>query len=150
MLFLLFQLGRDRYALDARSIAAVLPLVSIAPIPQTPPSVAGLLNHRGRHVPVVDLSQALLGRPALRRLGTRIVLVNCPGEGDAPQLLGLIAEGATGTLRCEPGDFVASGVRSPHLGPVATYKDGVAQWVGIDQLLSPSLRELLFHPPTQH
>jgi chemotaxis-related protein WspB len=150
VLFLLFQLGQDRYALDASTIAAVLPLVSILPIPQMPPAVAGLLNHRGTPIPVIDLSQALLGRPALRRLGTRIVLVNYASDSGAPQLLGLIAEGATGTLRREPADFVQSGVSAPHLGPVARYEGGLAQWVGVNQLLPASVRDLLFRLPTQH
>jgi chemotaxis-related protein WspB len=39
MLFLLLELGRDRYALDARQVAEVLPLVDITRLPQAPPSV---------------------------------------------------------------------------------------------------------------
>ena len=76
MLFLLFQLGRERYALEAGQVAAVLPLLSIKEIPQAPPAVAGLCNYRGRPVPVIDLSELTLGRPAQSRLSTRIVLVH--------------------------------------------------------------------------
>ena len=36
MLFLLFELGTDRYALDALQIAEVLPLVAIKRIPRAP------------------------------------------------------------------------------------------------------------------
>ena len=41
MLFLLFQLGRERYALEAGQVAAVLPLLNIMGIPQAPRAVAG-------------------------------------------------------------------------------------------------------------
>ena len=34
MLFLLFQLGEDRYALDTGRVIEVLPLVAITPIPR--------------------------------------------------------------------------------------------------------------------
>ncbi len=149
MLFLLFQLGEVRYALDARQIAAVLPLVGVVQIPQSPPAVAGILDYRGAPVPVIDLSQVLLGRPALRRLHTRIVLVHFPDDSGAMHLLGLIAERATEALRREPTEFTASGVSAPHLGPVATDERGLAQRIEVNQLLPASLRDLLFQQPVQ-
>ena len=50
MLFLLFELGTDRYALDARQIAEVLPLVAITQFPQMSPAVSGVFNYRGAPV----------------------------------------------------------------------------------------------------
>ena len=47
MLFLVFQLGQDRYALDTGTVAEVLPLVEITPIPLAPAGMAGLFNYRG-------------------------------------------------------------------------------------------------------
>ncbi len=94
MLFLVFELARDRYALDVSQVAEVLPLVAIKQIPQAPPAVAGILNYRGAPVPVIDVSQLTLGRPAERRLSTRIVLVHYPDADGQTRLLGLIAERA--------------------------------------------------------
>ena len=147
MLFLLFQLGDDRYALNASQVAEVLPLVSLKQIPQTPPAVAGIFDFRGNPVPVIDLSQMALGRPAQHRLSTRIILVNYPDSHGEKHFLGLIAERVTETMRGEPSDFVASGVdndAAPYLGPVATDSRGVIQWVEVGQLLTPALRDLLF------
>jgi chemotaxis-related protein WspB len=149
MLFLLFQLGESRYALDARQVAAVLPLVAVVQIPQSPPALAGILNYRGAPVPVIDLSQVLLGRPALRRLHTRMVLVHYPDGSGTTHLLGLIAERATETLHRDATEFTASGVSLPHLGPVATDQRGLAQRIEIDQLLPASVRDLLFRQPLQ-
>ncbi len=64
MLLLVFQLGNDHYALDAAQIAEVMPLVDITRIPQAPAGVAGMFDCRGVPVPVVDLSQLMLGRSA--------------------------------------------------------------------------------------
>jgi len=148
MLFLLFELGRERYALDVRQVAEVLPLLAITPIPQAPAAVAGVLNFRGAPVPVIDLSQLTLCRPAERRLSTRIVLVHYPdGAGDT-RLLGLIAERATQTVRREPADFVPSGVTSvgaPYLGPVAADARGLLQWIDVQTLLPPAVRDALFN-----
>src|SRR3954452_23926543 len=106
MLFLLFKLGADRYALEASRVVEVLPLLELKKIPQAPKGFAGVFNYRGRPVPAVDLCQLSLGQPAAERLSTRIILIYCPDARVQEQLLGLIAKGATETLRKEPGDFV--------------------------------------------
>jgi chemotaxis-related protein WspB len=149
MLFLLFELGHDRYVLDVRQVAEILPLLAITRIPQAPAAVAGVMNFRGAPVPVIDVSQLTLGRPAERRLSTRIVLVHYPDATGGTRLLGLIAERATQTLRREPADFVPSGVTSegaPYLGPVAADARGLLQWIDVTTLLPPAVRDALFNP----
>jgi chemotaxis-related protein WspB len=150
MLFLVFELARDRYVLDVSQVAEVLPLVGIKQIPQAPPGVAGILNYRGAPVPVIDVSLLTLGRPAERRLSTRIVLVHYPGADGQTRLLGLIAERATQTVRHEEKDFVESGVTSDgasYLGPVATDARGLLQWIDVRTLLPTSVRDVLFTQP---
>jgi chemotaxis-related protein WspB len=150
VLFLVFELARDRYVLDVSQIAEVLPLVAIKQIPQAPPAVAGVLNYRGAPVPVIDLSQLTLGRPAERRLSTRIVLVHYPDARGGTRLLGLIAEKATHTVRREETDFIASGVTSEgaaYLGPVAPDAHGLLQWLDAGTLLPASVRDMLFRQP---
>ena len=147
MLFLVFELARDRYVLDVSQVAEVLPLVDIRQMPQAPPAVAGILNYRGAPVPVIDVSQLTLGRPAERRLSTRIILVHYPDADGQMRLLGLIAERATQTVRHEEKDFVASGVTSDgasYLGPVIADARGLLQWLDVRTLLPPSVRDVLF------
>lgn len=147
MLFVLFQLGRDRYALEAARLAEVLPLVRLKALPQAAKGIAGVLDYRGAPVPVVDLSALALGRPAASRMGTRLLMARCTDHQGAPRLLGLIAEQATETLRCEPGEFVATGVAStgaPYLGPIKVSAQGMIQWIEPDRLLSQEVKEALF------
>src|SRR5947209_2653698 len=132
MLFLLFQLGKDRYALEASRVIEVLPLLELKSIPQAPRGVAGVFNYRGRPVPVVDLSELALGQPAGERLSTRIIVVNYPDDSGHDQPLGLIAEHATEIIRRESRDFVEPGVNvgaPPYLGPVLMDGQGAIQWV---------------------
>ena len=149
MLFLLFQLGEDRYALEAGRVAEVLPLVAVTAIPQAPEGVAGLLNYRGAPVPAIDLSQLTIGRPARRRLNTRVILVHLPEADGETRLLGLIAERVTETVRRDPADFVTSGVtsdRAPYLGRVATDERGLVHWIDVEKLLPHAVRVALFAP----
>src|SRR5689334_6959105 len=108
MLFLLIQLGKDLYALDAREITEVVPMVRIKTIPQAPHGIAGAIQFRGAPVPVVDLGLLTLGEPTRQALSTRIVLANYRAAGP-DRLLGLMAAKATDTIRREPEEFTATG-----------------------------------------
>jgi chemotaxis-related protein WspB len=147
MLFLLFRLGKDRYALPATQVVEVLPMLAVKQIPQAPPAVRGAFDFRGRPVPLVDLTQMALGVPAREQLSTRIVLVDYPDGAGGTRLLGLLAEQVTETLRRHPEEFRDSGVElpdAPWLGPVASDDSGLVQRVEVGQLLTPAVRALLF------
>jgi len=151
MLFLLFGLGTARYALPAAHVAEVLPRQPLLPLPHTPPWVAGLLQHRGLNVPVLDLPALATGTPAAARMSTRLVLVPYPepgpAHGPAAPLLGLLVEHATATLRCAPEEFVTTGLRhtdAPWLGPVRAAPDGPVQRIRVADLLPEAVRMLLF------
>lgn len=147
MLFVLFQLGNDRYAIDSGDVAEVLPLVEIKKIPQSPPGVAGAIDYRGMPLPVIDLSELALRRPSLNRLSTRILVVYYPDRNNTKHLLGLIAENATATIRRDSADFVPSGITNggtPYLGPVAADPGGMIQWIQTTGLLPATVRDLLF------
>jgi chemotaxis-related protein WspB len=139
MLFLLFRIGEDLYALEAERIGEVLPMVRTRALPGAPPGVAGVMNHRGAPVPVLDLSAMLLGRPARQQLSTRIVLVRGEDAAGASRWVGLLLEQATETLRRDPGDFVPIGMMGgapPFLGPVLADPRGLIQWIDPGRLLS--------------
>ena len=147
MLFLLFQLGDDRYALDASRVVEVVPLVELRSLPEAPRGVAGLFNYRGQPVPAVALCALTLQRPARECLSTRIIVVRSASPDGSAHLLGLIAEQATGMLRRERQDFVSTGMqleKAPYLGPVATDAQGMVQWIHEDRLLTEVVRDALF------
>jgi len=150
MLFLLFQLGNDRYALQANRVVEVVPLLELKQLPQAPKGVAGIFNYRGRPVPAVDLCAFTLGQPASARFSTRIIIVNYPDDRGGSHLLGLIAEQATQVLRKEVNDFVDSGVKlseAPYLGPILMDDQRPVQWIYEQRLLPEPVRNLLFSAP---
>ncbi len=147
MLFLIFQIGNERYALDAAQVAVVLPPAPCKQVPEAPPWVRGIFSHEGRNVPVLDVSMLALGTPAAERLSTRMVLVHYTPERQASQLLGLIVERATDTLRCEAADFTGSGLvhdNARYLGPVMRQGDNLIQWVKVADMLDAEVQALLF------
>ncbi|ANH96817.1 chemotaxis protein CheW [Pseudomonas koreensis] len=152
-LFLLFRIGKERYALRATEVAEVLPRLPLKPIAQAPKWVAGVFAYRGAVVPAIDLSALTFGHPAQERTSTRLVLVHYrPDELQPPRWLGLILEQATDTLRCHPDDFQPYGLdnrQAPYLGPVREDAQGLVQWVRVNDLLDDAVRNLLFPAPLE-
>jgi len=170
MLYLLFQIGHDRYALEASHAVEVIPLLALKKIPQAPRGVAGIFNYRGQPVPALDLCELTFGHPATERLSTRIIVVRYSREPGVESrvgsrvesresraglaldprpstLFGIIAEHATEMMRRDERDFVDSGVKvraAPYLGPVLMDHKGVIQLLHAQHLLGEGVRELLF------
>lgn len=151
MLFLLFHIGNDRYALEARHAAEVVPFLALKKIPHAPRGVAGIFNYRGRPVPTIDLCELMFNRPARELLSTRIIVTTFKDVAGETQWLGLIAERATGMMRREERDFITTGVKvgnAPYLGPVVMDEKGVIQLLHADQLLTDTVRNLLLSEPS--
>ena len=147
MLFLLFQLGQDRYALEARHVVEVLPLVALKSLPGALHGVAGLVDYRGAPVPVIDLNALALDTPAAWRTSTRLFVVRCTFARGGDRLLGLIVERATETMRRAPEDFRNAGMESTsarYLGPVYHDPRGLIQRVELEALLTEELCAALF------
>jgi chemotaxis-related protein WspB len=147
MVYLLIQIGADRYALEAAALVTVLPRVRLKRIPQAAQGVAGVFNFHGEPVPVVDLSAMALGAPSEESLSTRLVLVGYQRPGGPERLLGLLAEKAIDTARYNPVDFQDSGVtapQAPYLGPVIHDAHGIVQLLELERLLTPEVREALW------
>ena len=152
MLFLLFHLGADRYALPAADVVEVLPLLAWKEVPGVPRGLAGLIDYRGTLVPAVDVSMLALGRSAARRVSTRVVMVHYrPTDGES-RLLGLVAEGVSELLTRAPAEFEPSTVeagRARYLGPITRDARGLVQRVEVAELLTAELRAALFPLPAR-
>ena len=52
---LAFNLGKEEYAIPTSCVREIMGLQEITPVPQTPAYMRGVLNLRGRIIPIVDL-----------------------------------------------------------------------------------------------
>ncbi|HBA85096.1 MAG TPA: chemotaxis protein CheW [Verrucomicrobia bacterium] len=147
MLQILFHIGEERYALDSRDVAEIVPMVHFKEIPRAPDYVLGVFLYRGEVVPALDLS-LLAGKARCRALmSTRILLVHYQVREGVVRLLGLVAEQVTDTAHVSEGRISAAGVaakEAPWLGGVAADAGGLIQTVRVEQLLPDPVRAILF------
>jgi purine-binding chemotaxis protein CheW len=84
---LLFRLGGDTYGIDIADVTTIVEMQKITAVPDMPPQVKGVINLRGKVIPVVDLRIQFAMEP--REYGDRtcIIIVEVNGMD-----LGLIVD----------------------------------------------------------
>jgi chemotaxis signal transduction protein len=97
---LVFIRGGQRYGVEAPHVREVLPTTSPTPLPGRRSGLAGVTNHRGRILAVVDLG-GLRPRASGQPQG-RIVAVEVPGMA-----FGLLADEITGIVPIAHADIAA-------------------------------------------
>jgi len=147
MLFLVFKAGDADYALEARQVIEVIPLVTMRTCPGAPAYIAGLANDHGSGVPIVDLGRLVGGAPCAVYLSTRIILAPYIGGCNQQRVIGLLAETVTNTVEREEADFGQNNVAVPGafcLGKLAVSGTGFIQRVVVAQLVPKELEHMLF------
>ena len=128
-----FRLASERYALETRHVQEVHPLRDLTPLPCTPPFVLGIVNLRGRILPVLDIKKFFdLPEQGLTDLH-RIILV----RGNDLEL-GLLADVIVGvrsvaadSLQPPPPTF--TGIRADYLKGIG---EGGLVVLDLDRILS--------------
>lgn len=147
MLILLFKIGNERYALDCNRIIEVVPLVLLKKIPRSPAHVAGLMNFRGKPVPVIDLTALLNAGRYEGKYSTRILIVDYPLGEKGAKTLGLIAGEVLETKRIKKSRSDTPGVlldESLALAADEFDADEIIQWFDIERLLPEHEVKTLF------
>ncbi|HET7293258.1 MAG TPA: chemotaxis protein CheW [Vicinamibacteria bacterium] len=89
-----FFLSGEEYGVDVRLVQEIIRVVEITQVPRAPDFIKGVINLRGRIIPVIDLKRKLgLGEVALERQ-TRVVVIRL-----RDRLVGLLVDGASQVLK---------------------------------------------------
>lgn len=138
--YLVFQLGREEFGIRVLKVREIMGIQEITAVPQTPGHVRGVINLRGKVIPVVDL-RLKFGLPEMEYTQrTCIIVVQVQGEATST-LMGIVVDGVAEVLNLAPGDIedtpeFGTGVPTPYLLGMAKIKGKVKILLEIDQVLT--------------
>ena len=116
--FLQFRSGSESYGLPAERIVQIIRIVAVTPVPNAAPELLGLVNLRGRVLPVFDLNRALHGRE--RPISLRMYVVITEVDGEA---LGIVVDDVLDVVSVPEHQFQSSRALSAD----APFSEGVAR-----------------------
>ena len=139
--YLTFSLDRETYGLPVLRVREIIRLTDITPVPQMPPHIRGVINLRGKIIPVVDLRVRFGFAASQASERTCIVVVQVAGGLGGQMQLGLIVDDVQEVTQIagsdieQPPEFGAQVNTDAILG-IAKLKGRVAVLLDINKALA--------------
>ena len=111
--YLTFQLSDQDYGIAILRVREIIALQDITPIPGVPEYVEGVINLRGRIIPIIDLPTRLALQASVRTARTCIIVTEVEREDEGSVHMGCIVQTVSEVLSIDPEQIEAS----PDFGP---------------------------------
>ena len=116
-----FQVGAEEYAVDIGNVQEIIHVQNLTIVPKTPVFLKGVINLRGKIIPIVELATRLTLPPKPDTKESRIVVVE-----DSGKTVGLIVDAMREVIRIPLSSIHASPAGCEADGP-SLYIQGVAK-----------------------
>lgn len=138
--YLTFELGREEFGIQVLKVREIMGILDITAVPQTPAFVKGVINLRGKVIPVVDLRLKFGLQEIEYTQRTCIIVVQVAGEAGG-MLMGIIVDGVSEVLNVTTADIedtpdFGRGVTTPYILGMAKIKGKVKILLEIDQVMT--------------
>ena len=138
-----FKLGNEEFALDILKVQEINRIVEITKVPKAPDFVEGVINLRGRVIPIVDIRKKfhLNIREATKE--TRIIVVNIMNK-----TIGLIVDSVSEVLRInsstiQPPPPLIAGLDSDYIKGVGKLDERLIILLDIDKIFTTGEHKLI-------
>jgi purine-binding chemotaxis protein CheW len=101
--YLTFSLGGEEYGIGILKVREIIGMMTVTPVPQTPSFVKGVINLRGKVIPVIDLRLRFSMETTAYTERTCIIVVEIHGEtGSVP--MGIVVDAVSEVLNIRGAD----------------------------------------------
>lgn len=143
--YLVFHLDKEEFAIQVQKVREIMGVQDITQVPQTPPHVKGVINLRGKVIPVVDL-RLKFGMPAIAYTHRTCIVVVQVSAMQGAMLMGVVVDGVAEVLQVAVADVedtpsFGQEVEVPYVMGLAKIKGKVKILLDIDQVMTA--RELV-------
>jgi len=140
--YLVFQLGKEEYGIQVLKVREIMGIQDITAVPQTPAYLKGVINLRGKVIPVVDL-RLKFSLQEIPYTGRTCIIVIQVRSQSGPMMIGIVVDGVTDVLNLAPADIedtpdFGRSATTPYLLGLAKIKGAVKILLDIDQVLGGS------------
>lgn len=130
-----FQLAEQTYGISIDVVFEIIRMAAITKVPRTPHFVEGVINLRGKIIPVIDLCKRFNLPLSEQTVATRIIIVDVGGN-----TIGMIVDGVSEVLRIpldsiEPPPSMVHGVDAAYLRGVAILDSRLVILLNLEKVL---------------
>lgn len=130
-----FKIGHEEFGVDITKVQEINRMVEITKVPQAPAYVEGVINLRGKVIPIIDLRNRLGVELKEYDKNTRIVVVDIEQH-----VMGMIVDSVSEVLRIpvstiEPPPDIATGMNSEYIQGVAKLEDRLLIFLDLSHVI---------------
>ena len=139
--YLTFNLAPEQYGLEILKVREIIGMTDITPVPCVPEHLKGVINLRGRVIPVVDLRRRFGMPPADRTRETCIIVVTLDGRD-----MGVVVDSVSEVVTLSPDDIgetpaFGTGVRTEFILGMGKASERVTILLNVDNVLADEALE---------
>ncbi len=139
----IFALAKEAYGVDIGTVHEIIRMQTITEVPRAPEFVEGVINLRGKVIPVVDMRKRFCLTVSKQTKDSRIVVLDIN-----KQEVGIIVDAVTEVLRIpansiEPPSPVITTADSTYLQGIAKLEDKLIILLDMEQVLSATEKKKL-------
>ncbi len=144
--YLTFSLANEEYGIGILKVKEIIGMLPVTTVPQTPGFVKGVINLRGKVIPVIDL-RLRFGMQAID-YGERTCIIVVEIEAAGRVMMGVVVDSVSEVLNIKVDDIVDTPAFGTHLNTdhilgMAKAEGGVKILLDIDRVLSSEETALL-------
>ncbi|HSV32346.1 MAG TPA: chemotaxis protein CheW [Atribacteraceae bacterium] len=138
-----FQLGEETYGIDIARVQEIIRLQQITEVPGAPDFVEGVINLRGRVIPVIDLRKRFALAKREDRKSARIIVVEVH-----PHTVGMIVDAVDEVLRItedqiEPPSPLIASIEAEYIRGVGKLPDRLLVLLDLGKVLKKEEKAVL-------
>ncbi|MDR1685160.1 MAG: chemotaxis protein CheW [Desulfovibrio sp.] len=138
-----FSIGEEEFGVDILKVQEIIRTMEITKVPRAEAFVEGVINLRGKVIPIIDLRRRFGLDSKVHDKHTRIIVIEINN-----MIVGFVVDSVSEVLRIpagtvEPPPPVVAGVDSEYISGVGKLQDRLLILLDLDKLLSSEVIESL-------
>lgn len=131
-----FKIGAEEFGVDITKVQEINRMVEITKVPQAASYVEGVINLRGKVIPIIDLRKRMSMEIKENDKNTRIVVVDIENF-----VMGMIVDSVSEVLRIpvstiEPPPDIATGMNADYIQGVAKLEDRLLIFLDLSKVIN--------------
>ncbi|MBP6671696.1 MAG: chemotaxis protein CheW [Bacteroidetes bacterium] len=131
-----FNIGDEEFGVDILKVQEINRMVEVTRVPNAPEYVDGVINLRGKVIPIIDLRRRF-GMPRKEKdKNTRIIVVELTGK-----VLGFVVDAVSEVLRIpnsvtEPPPSIIAGIKAEYITAIGKLENRLLILLDLERVLS--------------
>jgi len=138
-----FGIGEEVFGVEILKVHEIIRLMEVTKVPNAPAFVEGVINLRGKVIPIIDLRKRFGLQSKEHDKNTRIIVIEI-----SEMIMGFVVDSVSEVLRIpsdtvEPPPPVVAGVESEYISGVGKLDDSLLILLDLNRLLSVKEKQVL-------